>query len=96
MLGSHLTHWVEGEQVLREVFSSSDGRILGTEVIYRQREAVWDPYAGEIVTAVDARSADSREFRSLRDAGDWIEELRARENIVRCQLSGGTILALSA
>lgn len=93
MLGFHQTKWIDGEMVVREVFESSDGRILGNECVYRQREVSRD---GAMVKAVSGGPTGTEQFYSIAEAGTWLDELRCREQIVRVQLAGGTKLVLAA
>lgn len=92
MIGCHETTWINAEKVERVVFASADGRILGSENVYRQREVCWD---GQVVKSVSGEPSATERFYDIAEAGAWLEALRCREQVVRVQLAGGTKLVFA-
>lgn len=93
MIGFHETEWIEDEKVVREAFTTADGRILGNENVYRRFPIERD---GEMVMTWRGGPQDTAQFYSVAEAGAWLDELRCREQVVRVQLAGGTKLVFAS
>ena len=82
----HLSHKV----VTREVFDTRDGRILGTETTEeRWYEGSWEGWKSR------TEVTGTRQFRTLAEAQDWMDDMFRQHEIAGVKENGGTKLVFA-
>ena len=85
----HSVSWQERDTLVkqtREVFTTRDGRILGTETIRHTRHAGWDG------TTWQEDSPSTFQFLHIDDAREWISAMYRDQDVRNVKASGGTKL----
>lgn len=86
----HTVHYEDhgngGRDVTRKVFTTSDGRILGTET---ERTTAWRGWDGSHTTE---RVTDTRHFRTHTEATQWIDDMFREHDAARVTPGGHLVI----